>query len=411
TAPTAPLLLLALLAAEGGPGNGGEGGNGGGVVVPRPGAVWHAEPARLLGRPLYRVPVPAECGGVPDPFALLEAVRRVRDAGGDPRTLVLSVADDITGTTAPPELLYEVCQAAVQEGLLVVSDESWRDASHDPHGPVVVSPAEIAHHPGRHPDGGVGADGSPDGGTDDEPVVVVVAPGAGPRFTPRATPRSLAGGPSAGVARLPATGRGRALGDRMRGVLAALHPGPRGPAATAAVEALTEPERLRELRAAVNRAHGALAAALHRALTGVGAVCRPPRAGRHLYPDFEALRPALAARGIEDAPRLEAELVRRLGPYVQGGHRFGDDPRALRARLSTAVLTRGVSRIAVPLQDSSVPPGPPDALGGPDTLDDLGIPHPTGAGPPPGPHDPLERPEVAGRLAAVASALTELATC
>ncbi|MFP8906153.1 hypothetical protein ACLIYN_18020, partial [Streptomyces atacamensis] len=72
-------------------------------------------------------------------------------------------------------------------------------------------------------------------------------------------------------------------------------------------------------------------------LTAAGAVCRPPHAGRHLYPDFEALRPALAARGIEDALRLEAELVRRLGPYALGGHRFGDDPRALRVRLSTDV--------------------------------------------------------------------------
>ncbi|MCI0387093.1 pyridoxal phosphate-dependent aminotransferase, partial [Streptomyces sp. CNQ085] len=86
-----------------------------------------------------------------------------------------------------------------------------------------------------------------------------------------------------------------------------------------------------------NRAHAARAAALHRLLADAGAVCRPSHAGRHLYPDFEALRPALAARGIEDAPRLEAELVRRLGPYALGGHRFGDDPRALRVRLSTDV--------------------------------------------------------------------------
>ena len=31
--------------------------------------------ARLLGRPSYHVPTPAECGGVPDPYALLETVR------------------------------------------------------------------------------------------------------------------------------------------------------------------------------------------------------------------------------------------------------------------------------------------------------------------------------------------------
>ncbi|MEK8173126.1 hypothetical protein NKH77_41570 [Streptomyces sp. M19] len=39
-----------------------------------------AGPARRA--PAYHAPVPAECGGVPDPFALLEAVRRVRAEGG-----------------------------------------------------------------------------------------------------------------------------------------------------------------------------------------------------------------------------------------------------------------------------------------------------------------------------------------
>ncbi|MFP8963949.1 hypothetical protein ACLIYP_25840 [Streptomyces nanhaiensis] len=35
--------------------------------------------------------------------------------------------------------------------------------------------------------------------------------------------------------------------------------------------------------------------------------------------------------------------MRRLGPYALGGHRFGDDPRALRVRLSTDVLPAGTT--------------------------------------------------------------------
>ncbi|MYY81005.1 pyridoxal phosphate-dependent aminotransferase, partial [Streptomyces sp. SID335] len=95
-------------------------------LLPRPCAAWWAPQARLLGRDAYHVPTPAECGGVPDPYALLETVRRVREEGGRPRLLVLSVADDPTATVPPPEVLHEAVEAAAGEGLHVVSDETWR---------------------------------------------------------------------------------------------------------------------------------------------------------------------------------------------------------------------------------------------------------------------------------------------
>ncbi|MGW7514051.1 aminotransferase class I/II-fold pyridoxal phosphate-dependent enzyme [Streptomyces sp. NPDC054796] len=338
-APGAPVLLLAVLAATGGgagilagagagAGSGPRSGAGvgpgageaparpgtGSVLLPRPSAAWHAPQARLLGRPLHTVPVPAECGGVPDPFALLETVRRARAEGEDPRVLVLSVADEPTGTAAPPELLHEVCEAAADEGLLIVSDESWRDTSHDPHDTVVVSPAEMLC-------------GGPHGDS------VVVLTGLVPALLPP--------GLHAGVARFPGTERGGELSDAVRDVLEVLHTELSEPVAAAAAEALSEAAPLREARTAAARAHGALAAALARALGDAGVLCRPPHAGRHLYADLEPLRPRLASRGIKDAAGLEAELVRRLGPYASGGHRFGDDPRALRVRVSTEVLASG----------------------------------------------------------------------
>ncbi|OEV06200.1 hypothetical protein AN216_00435, partial [Streptomyces oceani] len=89
----------------------------GDVLLPCPTADWHAAQAGLLSRQAHPVSVPAECGGIPDPVALRETVRRVRAGGGAPRVLLLSVADDPTGTIASPELLHEVCEAAVDEGL------------------------------------------------------------------------------------------------------------------------------------------------------------------------------------------------------------------------------------------------------------------------------------------------------
>jgi aspartate/methionine/tyrosine aminotransferase len=296
-APGAGLLLTALLAAL--PGD---------VVLPRPTAARHGRAARLLGRRLHPVPVPAECGGVPDPFLLLETVRRARAEGNRPRVLLLSVADDPTGTAAPPELLHEVCEAADGEGMLVLSDESWRDTCHDPHETVVVSPAEML--------GAAHAD------------AVVVLAGLDPVLLPPGT--------EAAVARMPGTPHGRALAAHLRHILQTLHAalGPQQDRAAARV--LDEPEPLREHRAAAAREHGALAVALHDAAVAAGGLCRPPTTGRHVYVDLEPVREAFLARGVRDAATLEAELVRRLGPSAAGGHRFGDDPRALRVRLATS---------------------------------------------------------------------------
>ena len=52
-----------------------------------------------------------------------------------------------------------------------------------------------------------------------------------------------------------------------------------------------------------------------------------------LYADLRPLGHALAARGITDSVALEEWL-----PAALGGHRFGDDPRALHVRLATSAL-------------------------------------------------------------------------
>ncbi|WP_217145031.1 aminotransferase class I/II-fold pyridoxal phosphate-dependent enzyme [Streptomyces sp. AC627_RSS907] len=297
-APGANALLLALTAALDGD-----------VLVPRPCAAWWAPYARLLGRPVFHVPTPAESGGVPDPYALLETVRRVRAEGGDPRLLVLSVADDPTGTVAPPELLHETLEAAAGEGLLLVSDETWRDTLHDPHATVLLSPAEML--PER---------------------VTVVTDLAGALLPP--------GWPAA-VARFPASAAGDGLQARVLDVLTALGARVAAPVAAAAGYALAEPEPVTARRSAAVRLHARVAAAVHTTVVAAGATARPPQAGRHLYADLEPLRDALGAQGVGDAQELEEFLAARLGMPAPGGHRFGDDLQALRVRLSTGPVVGG----------------------------------------------------------------------
>ncbi|MGP4092127.1 aminotransferase class I/II-fold pyridoxal phosphate-dependent enzyme [Streptomyces sp. KR55] len=311
-APGAPALLLALTAAIGGD-----------VLVPRPCAAWWAPYARLLGRPAFHVGTPAECGGVPDPYALLETVRRVRAEGGDPRLLVLSVADDPTATVAPPEVLHETLEAAAGEGLHLVSDETWRDTLHARHDTVLFSPAEML--PDR---------------------VTVVSDLAGALLPP--------GWPAA-VARFPAGEAGEELHARVLDVLTALDARVAGPVAAAAGYALGEPEPVSARAAAVVRLHARVAQAAHHTVVAAGALARPPQAGRHLYVDLGPLRSALAPHGVGDAQELEDFLTARLGMPAPGGHRFGDELGALRVRLSTGPLLGGTDAERAECLDSAEP--------------------------------------------------------
>ncbi|MET9958668.1 aminotransferase class I/II-fold pyridoxal phosphate-dependent enzyme [Streptomyces sp. NPDC006326] len=293
--PGAPALLLALLGAFGGD-----------VMLPRPCPAWWTPQVRLLGRRAYHVPTPAECGGVPDPYALLETVRRVRAEGGDPRVLLLSVADDPTATVPPPELLREACEAAESAGLFVVSDESWRDTVHRPHETLVLSPAEMLP---------------------DDAAVLLDLSGA-----------LLPAGWPAAVVRFPGTPRGTWLQARTLDMLTATGAMVAGPVAGAAAHALDEPAAVSGRARAAAALHGAVAAAAHREVLAVGALALPPQAGRHLYADLTPLREGLAGQGVRDAMELEDYLGGRLGVPTPGGQRFADELGALRVRLSTGPL-------------------------------------------------------------------------
>ncbi|MCX5072542.1 aminotransferase class I/II-fold pyridoxal phosphate-dependent enzyme [Streptomyces sp. NPDC054949] len=321
--PGAAALLLALLGAYGGD-----------VMLPRPCPAWWTPQVRLLGRRAFHVPTPAECGGVPDPYALLETVRRVRAEGGDPRVLLLSVADDPTATVPPPEMLREACEAAEEAGLFVVSDESWRDTVHRPHHTLVLSPAEMLPA---------------------QAAVLVDLSGA-----------LLPAGWPAAVIRFPATARGTWLRARTLDVLTATGALIAGPVAGAAAHALDEPDAVAARAFAAAALHGAVAAAAHREILAVGALARPPQAGRHLYADLTPLRAGLARQGVGDAMELEDWLGGRLGSPTPGGQRFADEPVGLRVRLSTGPLLGATPRerlAALTAPDPLELPHVRDALG------------------------------------------------
>ncbi|MEU8569435.1 pyridoxal phosphate-dependent aminotransferase [Streptomyces pathocidini] len=278
----------------------------GDVLLPRPAWNTYAPQARYAGKRVFGVPIPRECGGVPEPGVLRGTLRTARAAGHDPRVLILTLPDNPTGTLAPPPLVRELCAIAEEEDLLIVSDEIYRDLVHDPRATPYVSPAELA------------------------PERTVVTTGLS---------KTLGlGGWRIGAARFPACARGERIRDGVVSAASELWSTLAGPMQRVAEYALAEPPEIRERFAASARLHGAVARAVHALAVRAGARCRQPTGGFYVYPDFEPLREELAGHGAKDSASLAERLLVDSGIVVLPGHHLGDEPAALRFKAATSLL-------------------------------------------------------------------------
>lgn len=277
----------------------------GDVLLPRPCWNTYAPQAELAGKTAWGIPIPDECGGVPEPTALRETVRAARAAGHDPRILLLTLPDNPTGTLASPALVRQICAIAEQEDLLIISDEIYRDIVHDPEKPV-LSPAEVA------------------------PERTVVTTGL--------SKSHALGGWRIGAARFPEGARGSQIRDAVTALASEVWSTLAGPMQEVAAYAYDEPPELREHLAAVTRLHGTVARAVYRSVVAAGAACRPPTGGFYVYPDFAPMHEALARRSITDSASLQRQLLDEFGIAVLAGHDLGDDVRALRFKAATGQL-------------------------------------------------------------------------
>ncbi|QHC24017.1 pyridoxal phosphate-dependent aminotransferase [Streptomyces sp. GS7] len=278
----------------------------GDVLLPRPAWNTYAPQAAYAGKRAFGVPIPADCGGVPEPGALRTALHRARATGADPRLLILTLPDNPTGTLAPPALIRELGALAREEELLIVADEIYRDIVHDPDATPFLSPAEAA------------------------PERTVVTSGLS---------KSLGlGGWRIGVARFPEGDTGELLRDAVVAAASELWSTLAGPMQHVAEYAYAEPPEIVARVRAAARLHGAVARAVHRIAVDAGARCRPPTGGFYVYPDFAPLRDRLAARGITDSASLASALLDDSGIVVLAGHLLGDDPQALRFKAATSLL-------------------------------------------------------------------------
>ncbi|MFI8370342.1 pyridoxal phosphate-dependent aminotransferase [Streptomyces sp. NPDC085466] len=280
---------------------------GGDVVIPMPSWVSYAAQAGLIGVRHFPVPTLPGQGGVPDPDLLRETVTAARAAGHDPRSVIVTLPDNPTGTIAVPETVRRLAEAARELDLVVISDEIYCDLVYDPVATPAVSPAVFA------------------------PERTVVTTGL--------TKNLAIGGWRTGVARLPAGASGQLLRERLVGVASQIWSSPAAPVQAAAAYAFAEPDEIVEHIAASRRLHETVSRAMAERFAAAGAILEPVVATCYLYPDFEPLRAHLAeAHGVRTGAALAALLVERHGVGLLPASAFGEAEESLRLRVATSRL-------------------------------------------------------------------------
>lgn len=289
-APGSKALLFALLSIL--PGD---------IVLPTPSWVSYAAQAALAGKRVWRAPIGAEAGGLPEPAGLERVLAEARENGGSPGVLVLTLPDNPTGTLASETLLRDVCEICAAHDLAIVSDEIYRDLTYEPD--TFRSPAELL--PDR-------------------------------TYVTSGLSKSMAlGGWRVGFVRLPA---GSSTLHALTGLASEVWSSLAAPMQHAAAFVLDEPAEIRDHVAASRRLHSVTTRAAHRVLRDAGVECRPPAGAFYLYPDFEPLRPQLAALGAHTGAELAELLLERFEIAVLSGEAFGDEPGGLRFRMATSLL-------------------------------------------------------------------------
>jgi aspartate aminotransferase len=198
-----------------------------------------------------------------------------------------------------------VCEVAAAEGLVVISDEIYRDLAY--HQGAVVSPALLM------------------------PEATYVTSGLSKAWA--------LGGWRIGFLRAPATDSGRQVVRSAIGFASEIWSCLPGPMSAIARLALSEPAELASFVADARELHRQVSLAVHDRITKAGgATSRTPEAAFYQYPDFGARRHELAAAGITTSDELARTMLSRFGIGVLPGSAFGADPHDLQLRVSTSLL-------------------------------------------------------------------------
>lgn len=293
-APGSKPLLFALIASL--PGS---------LVLPKPAWVSYAAQAAFVGKSTVRVPIHGDFGGVCDTAALQSLLTSAAtgEAGEKAGSLLLTIPDNPTGTTASLEVTSQNIDLARRHGLAVISDEIYADVVHSGEAP---HPVEL--YPER----------------------TIVTSGL--------SKSQALGGYRIGFARVPDNSWGADLMSAVIGVASEVWSALAAPMQHVLTYVAGEPPEVIAHRERATRLHGLVSRAVHERFIAAGARCRPPTAGFYLYPDFSDFRDHFKELGIHTSEDLARHLLDTHGVGVLAGSSFGDDPERLTLRVATSLL-------------------------------------------------------------------------
>lgn len=276
----------------------------GDVLLPTPSWVSYAPQARLAGKRIFPVATDPTDNHRLTRESLDTALRAAREAGGDPRLLVVNTPSNPTGGMFAADDAEEIALWARGEGVAILSDEIYAELAHGwrPH----VSPAQF------YPEG------------------TIVTGGMSKAFS--------AGGWRLGYAALPATAAGEALIAAVRSLAGEIWSSAATPIQQAAIVAFAFDDAMERFVRRSARIHAHAGARLRSAIVTAGVRCPQPAGAFYVYPDFAPWREQLAKRGVMTSADLATHLLDEWDIATLPASDFGEAPDVLRLRLATSML-------------------------------------------------------------------------
>ena len=272
----------------------------GATVLPTPSWVSYDPQARLIGRPVIRIPSSLHDGHRLHSVQLQELLRR---SPHDHHLLILNSPNNPTGGMLEPALLAEIAAICRRENVLVLSDEIYaltaygRDhvsiSSYYPEGTVVLG--GISKH------------------------------------------LSL-GGWRLGTAIVPQGETGRQLLQAVAKIGSELWSTPSAPIQVAAIKAYGNDPELAAYIDRCTRLHAARTRYLWRGLSELDVQCTEPMGGFYLYPNFDQWRGPLAGKGVHTSNDLARYLLDSCKIATLPATDFGAPSQELSLRLSSSYV-------------------------------------------------------------------------
>lgn len=230
---------------------------------------------------------------------LAARITRAREEGYRPTKLILNYPNNPTGLSYTAEELSRIAEVCRRERILVISDEIYAQVSFS------ESHTSIAAF---YPEG------------------TIITTGLSKHLS--------LGGFRLGVALVPANLE--AVFDVLRSIASETFSAVSTPVQYSVLAAFEQNPEIETYITECTRIHHIVTHYVWRALLEMGIEYPRPVGGFYLYPDFEPYRELVRERyGVTDSPTLASRLLSDARVAALPGTAFGDEPQALRLRLST----------------------------------------------------------------------------